>query len=101
MKAGTGPRALTAAAFSLMLTATQAEPAEADLDVALQRARESSEIAGYTLGKVKRWLNEVAIPKINSNDLYVAHNGGSARYSSWWNYDDTAADCYPFLFWAE
>ena len=99
MNDGIGPGALAAAAFGLMLAATRAEPAEADLDVALQRARKSSEIAGYTLGKVKRWLHEVALPKINDNDLYVAHQGGSGRYKSWWNYDDTAADCYPFLFW--
>jgi hypothetical protein len=71
-----------------------------DIPVRIQQARASAPIAGYALGKVKRWLHEVALPKINSNDLYVSHNGGSARYSSWWNYDDTAADTYPFLFWA-
>jgi hypothetical protein len=71
-----------------------------DVPARIQQARDSSVIASYALGKVKRWLHEVALPKINSNDLYVAHNGGSARYSSWWNYDDTAADCYPFLCWA-
>jgi hypothetical protein len=71
-----------------------------DIPVRIQQARASAPIAGYALGKVKRWLHEVALPKINANDLYVSHNGGSARYSSWWNYDDTAADTYPFLFWA-
>jgi hypothetical protein len=71
-----------------------------DIPGRIEQARASAPIAGYALGKVKRWLHEVALPKINENGLYVSHNGGSGRYGSWWNYDDTAADTYPFLFWA-
>ncbi len=60
---------------------------------ALKQAERSSRIAGYSLGKVKRWLHEVAIKKIDpKTGLYI----GDGK----WNYRDTAADCYPFLCWA-
>jgi hypothetical protein len=60
---------------------------------AVKRAEGSSKIAGYSLGKVKRWLHEVAIEKIDpETGLYL----GDGK----WNYRDTAADCYPFLCWA-
>ncbi|TKJ34299.1 MAG: hypothetical protein CEE38_18525 [Planctomycetes bacterium B3_Pla] len=59
----------------------------------LKQAEVSAGIAGYSLSKVKRWLHEVAIKKIDANTgLYI----GDGR----WNYRDTAADCYPFLCWA-
>lgn len=59
----------------------------------LRRAERSSRIAGYSLSKVKRWLHEVAIKKIDpETGLYL----GDEK----WNYRDTAADCYPFLCWA-
>ncbi len=59
----------------------------------LRQAERSSKIAGYSLSKVKRWLHEVAIKKIDPDTgLYI----GDGR----WNYRDTAADCYPFLCWA-
>jgi hypothetical protein len=58
-----------------------------------KQAEASSKIAGYSLSKVKRWLHEVAIKKIDPDTgLYI----GDGR----WNYRDTAADCYPFLCWA-
>ena len=58
-----------------------------------EQAEVSSKIAGYSLSKVKRWLHEVAIKKIDPvTGLYI----GDGR----WNYRDTAADCYPFLCWA-
>ena len=65
-------------------------------------ARESAQIAGLTLSKTQRWLHEVALPKIDpETKLYISHSGGSGRYrEAGWNYDDTAADTYPFLFWA-
>jgi len=65
-------------------------------------ARESAQIAGVTLSKTQRWLHEAALPKIDpKSKLYISHPGGSGRYrEAWWNYDDTAADTYPFLFWA-
>ncbi|UCF15028.1 MAG: hypothetical protein JSW59_16590 [Phycisphaerales bacterium] len=59
----------------------------------LRQAERSSKIAGYSLSKVKRWLHEVAIKKIDpETGLYL----GDGK----WNYRDTAADCYPFLCWA-
>jgi len=59
----------------------------------LDRATRSAEIAGYALSKVQRWLHEKALPTIDPNTgLYPA--------DGYWNYRDTAADCYPFLCWA-
>ncbi|KPK44754.1 MAG: hypothetical protein AMJ65_02185 [Phycisphaerae bacterium SG8_4] len=59
----------------------------------IRQAEISSKIAGYSLSKVKRWLHEVAIKRIDpETGLYI----GDGR----WNYRDTAADCYPFLCWA-
>ena len=67
----------------------------------LSSAKESAKIAGYALSKVQRWLQEVALPKIDpETNLYISHTSGSARYRSIWNYDDAAADTYLFLFWA-
>ncbi len=83
-----------------------ASPATSQLappaDQGLTEARRSALIAGNTLGKVQRWLHEVALPKIDSKTkLYLSHDKGSGRYpKALWNYDDTAADTYPFLFWA-
>ncbi len=58
-----------------------------------ETARQSSEIAGYSLSKVHRWLREVALERIDpGTGLYIADGK--------WNYRDTAADCYPFLTWA-
>lgn len=67
-----------------------------------ETARASSEIAGRSLSKVQRWLHEVTLPKIDpETNLYISHTRGSGRYrASLWNYDDAAADTYPFLFWA-
>ena len=60
---------------------------------AFEKARASARIAGYSLSKVKRWLEEVALGRIDSETgLYIADGH--------WNYRDTAADCYPFLVWA-
>jgi hypothetical protein len=60
---------------------------------ALEQASRSAEIAGYALSKVHRWLHERALPVIDPNTgLYPA--------DGYWNYHDTAADCYPFLCWA-
>lgn len=69
---------------------------------ALTEARRSAVIASHTLSKVQRWLHEAALPKIDpTTGLYLSHTSGSARYpKTLWNYDDTAADTYPFLFWA-
>lgn len=84
---------------SLSSNAAPAPEAEAP---AFEQARKSAEIAGITLSKVQRWLHEVALPKIDpKTGLYISHNRGSARYrEALWNYDDAAADTYPFLFWA-
>jgi len=78
------------------------QPVVAANESALTQARESAEIAGYSLSKVQRWLHEVALPKIDSEtNLYISHTSGSGRYpETLWNCDDAAADTYPFLFWA-
>lgn len=70
--------------------------------VALDQARKSAKIASFTLSKVQRWLHEVALKQIDSETgLYISSPIGSARYrEALWNYDDAAADTYPFLFWA-
>jgi len=69
---------------------------------AVAQARKSAHIAGYSLSKVQRWLHEVALKKIDpETKLFISHTSGSGRYrASLWNYDDAAADTYPFLFWA-
>jgi hypothetical protein len=53
----------------------------------------SAEIAGFTIGKVQRWLHEVALEKIEP-DTGLYHPDGN------FNYQDAWADCYPFLVWA-
>jgi len=59
----------------------------------VETATASSEIAGRTLSKIRRWLHEIALPRIDkTTGLYIADGT--------WNYRDTAADCYPFLVWA-
>ncbi|MBN2312087.1 MAG: hypothetical protein JXR94_24125, partial [Candidatus Hydrogenedentes bacterium] len=60
---------------------------------AFDRASESAAVAGHALGKVHRWLHEVALEAMDpETGLYKADGR--------WNYRDTAADCYPFLLWA-
>ncbi len=67
-----------------------------------QRAERSSRYAGIALDKVQRWLREECLPCIDpKTKLYISSSIGSARYrEALWNYDDAAADTYPFLFWA-
>ena len=78
-------------AISAILPAEGAQP-QIDYTV-LERATRSSAIAGYALSKVQRWLHEKALPTIDPDTgLYPA--------DGYWNYRDTAADCYPFLCWA-
>jgi hypothetical protein len=71
-------------------------------DAVFSKARKSAKIAGYSLSKVQRWLHEVALKKIDpKTKLYISHPRGSGRYrNALWNYDDAAADTYPYLFWA-
>ncbi len=80
--------------FSLVwllgMFATAAQGAE---DTAFGKARESAEIASYTISKVQRWLHEVALKKIEA-DTGLYHPDGN------FNYRDAWADCYPFLVWA-
>ena len=42
---------------------------------------------------MQRWLHEKALPLIDAQT-------GLYRADGNWNYQDTAADCYPFLCWA-
>ncbi len=60
---------------------------------ALENARTSADIVGYSLSKVQRWLHEKALPRIEpETGLY--HPDGDL------NYQDAWADCYPFFVWA-
>jgi len=78
----------------VMIITTSSLSAQTDIDSkCFKQADVSSKIAGYSLSKVKRWLHEVAIKKIDPDTgLYIGDGH--------WNYRDTAADCYPFLCWA-
>lgn len=68
-------------------------PIRAQTEMVESAARKSSRIAGYSLSRVKRWLHEVALKKIEpKTGLY--HPDGA------FNYQDAWADCYPFLLWA-
>ncbi len=74
----------------MMVQISLAQEKDAD---AIARASRSAKIAGHSLSKVHRWLHEIALPKIDEKTgLYIA--------DGYWNYRDTAADCYPFLTWA-
>lgn len=84
-----------------------ASAAEAGPDDAARRsfaqAERSAEVAGYSLGKVQRWLHEKCLPAIDKpTGLYRGQPAGSryGGYANQWNYRDTAADCYPFVVWA-
>lgn len=58
-----------------------------------EKASQSATITGHALGKVQRWLHEVALTRIDpATGLYRADGN--------WDYRDTAADCYPFFVWA-
>jgi hypothetical protein len=91
------PCVIAAAMAITIATACAGEPPSALAD-----ARRSAAIASHTLSKVQRWLHEATLPKIDpKTGLYLSHTSGSGRYGkALWNYDDTAADTYPFLFWA-
>jgi len=95
------PILLAAAAFQIGQAVAQS-PAGDHATGEVAKARASAAIAGHTLGKVQRWLHEAALPTIDpKTKLYISSDHGSARYrESLWNYDDTAADTYQFLFWA-
>ena len=59
----------------------------------MKQAAVSARIAGYSLGKVHRWLHQKALEHIDEET-------GLYRVRGKWDYADTAADCYPFLTWA-
>lgn len=82
------------------ISATTLLATAADDDFA--QARASAQMASPTLSKTQRWLHQVALKKIDpGTKLYLSHHRGSGRYpDALWNYDDAAADTYPFLFWA-
>jgi hypothetical protein len=84
------PAKRTIAALLLTVAASSISAAEDD---AFAKARESAEIASYTISKVQRWLHEVALKKIEP-DTGLYHPDGN------FNYQDAWADCYPFLVWA-
>jgi len=79
----------------VLLLGAAASATQAAEDTAFKKAAESARIAGYSLGKVQRWLHEKCLPAIDKKTgLY---RGQSSKQ---WNYRDTAADCYPFVIWA-
>ena len=57
----------------VMIVAASSLRAKTDINSkCFQQADVSSKIAGYSLSKVKRWLHEVAIKKIDPNTgLYI------------------------------
>ncbi len=59
-----------------------------------QRARRSARYAGVALDKVQRWLHERCLA------VHDEHSGLFRPTGPQWNYQDTAADCYPFYVWA-
>ena len=59
-----------------------------------KRAERSAEYAEIALGKVQRWLHECCLP------IRDQRSGLFRSTGSQWNYQDTAADCYPFYVWA-
>jgi len=58
------------------------------------RAQRSAKYAGIALGKVQRWLHECCLPIRDERSGLFRPTGAE------WNYQDTAADCYPFYVWA-
>jgi rhamnogalacturonyl hydrolase YesR len=58
------------------------------------RAERSSQYAGIALSKVQRWLRERCLPIRDERSGLFRPTGRE------WNYQDTAADCYPFYVWA-
>lgn len=60
-----------------------------------EKARTSARIAGYSLSKVQRWLHEKCLPAIDKETGLYKWQSDKV-----WSYRDTAADCYPFVFWA-
>ena len=86
--------ALAAAGCIQVVTAlAAAEPAGDVAPEAFDRAARAAPIAGYALGKVHRWLDEVALASVDPETKLLKMRGA-------WNYHNTAADCYPFLCWA-
>ncbi len=59
-----------------------------------RRAERSSQYAGIALSKVQRWLRERCLPVRDEASGLFRPTGPQ------WNYQDTAADCYPFYVWA-
>ncbi|NUQ65805.1 MAG: hypothetical protein HUU20_25345 [Pirellulales bacterium] len=68
------------------------EPSPQEPDWA--RAERSARFAGIALGKVQRWLHEQCLPIRDERSGLFRPTGAE------WNFQDTAADCYPFYVWA-
>lgn len=58
------------------------------------RAERSAQFAGLALTKVQRWLHERCLGVRDQRSGLFRPTGRE------WNYQDTAADCYPFYVWA-
>lgn len=59
-----------------------------------RRAERSAGYAGIALSKVQRWLHERCLAVRDQRSGLFRPTGRE------WNYQDTAADCYPFYVWA-
>lgn len=59
-----------------------------------KRAERSSQYAGIALDKVQQWL------RLSCLAVRDERSGLFRPTGSQWNYNDTAADCYPFYVWA-
>ena len=60
----------------------------------LATAERSAQFAGLALTKVQRWLHERCLGVRDQRSGLFRPTGRE------WNYQDTAADCYPFYVWA-
>jgi hypothetical protein len=58
------------------------------------RAERSAQYAGIALSKVQRWLYDCCLPVRDKRSGLFRPTGPE------WNFQDTAADCYPFYVWA-
>ena len=72
--------------FLVLLLGTAAAAVQGAEDPAFGKARESAEIASYTISKVQRWLHETALKKIEPDTGLYHPDGG-------FNYRDAWADC--------
>lgn len=79
-----------AALLGMALGAAQA-PAE---QPAIQAAKNNAELASPAFTRVHRWLHEKMLPAVDPETGLLRDTERA------WNYQDSAADCFPFMTWA-